>query len=161
MFFFLSFGLVAFIRAESFGEYHIKPSEPPEYLVGSLIMAKVVMIVDSLKRRRSGGRPLIYSTVWDTGLYWVAAMVLHHVEQVISLIRHQHVGFTEANRQVLLFMEKPIFWALMVSVLALTFAFCLVRELIRAIGEERFMEMFFGRHPRTRPPGAQDLPHTA
>jgi hypothetical protein len=47
-------------------------------------------------------------------------------------------------------MEKPSFWAIMLSVLALTFAFCIIRELIRYIGFERFMEMFFGRRPRQR-----------
>jgi hypothetical protein len=29
------------------GEYHITPQEQPEYLVGSLIMAKVVLLIDS------------------------------------------------------------------------------------------------------------------
>src|SRR5215475_8763610 len=81
-FFFISFGLVALIRTATFGEYHIKPSEPPEFLVGSLIMAKVVLIVDALwKKRRSSEGPLIYSTLLATGFYFLAALVLHHLEQ--------------------------------------------------------------------------------
>jgi len=150
IFFFLSFGLMALTRITIFGEYHIKPEEPPEYLVGSLIMAKVVLLVDAfMKNRAWRGRPLIYSTLWNTGVYFLAALILHNLELILTLVRHHHVGFVEANRQVLLAMEKPSFWAIMLSVLALTFAFCIVRELIRYIGFERFMEMFFGRRPRT------------
>src|SRR5215475_11353306 len=85
-FFFISFGLVALTRIATFGEYHIKPSEPPEFFVGSLIMAKVVLLIDAFLRKRSvSDRPLIYSTLVATGLYFVAALVLHHVEQIITL----------------------------------------------------------------------------
>src|SRR5262252_1740114 len=84
-FFFISFGLVALTRIATFGEYNIKPSEPPEFLVGSLIMAKVVLLVDAFfKKRRVPGRPLIYSTLAVTGLYFLAALVLHHVEQLVT-----------------------------------------------------------------------------
>jgi len=161
IFFFVSFSLLAFTRMTAFEEFHVKPSEPPEYLVGSLIMAKVVLIVDALKKRSWRGRPLIYSTLWDTGLYFVAAMFLYHLERVINLMRHQHLRFAKANREVFLMLEKPTFWSIIVVILALTFAFCMVRELIRAIGEERFMEMFFGRHPQTRLSGTEDLRRTA
>jgi len=150
-FFFVAFGLVALTRMSIFGEYHIKPQEQPEYLVGSLIMAKVVLLIDSLfKIRRDPGRPLIYGTLANTGLYFVAAMVLYHVEQTISLMRHRHFGFAEASRVALLTMEKPTFLTIMLAVLALTFTFCTLRELILAIGRERFIEMFFGRHGRQR-----------
>src|SRR5215471_13238727 len=150
-FFFVAFGLVALTRISIFGEYHIIPEEQPEYLVGSLIMAKVVLLIDSFfKIRRDPGRPLIYGTLGNTGLYFVGAMVLYHVEQTISLMRHRHFGFAEANRVTLLAMKKPIFLTIMLAVLALTFTFCMLHELILAIGRERFIEMFFGRHARHR-----------
>ena len=150
-FFFVAFGLGALTRMATYREYHIKPEEQPEFLVGSLIMAKVVLLIDSFfKIRRGPGRPLIYGTLWNTGLYLVAAMVLHYVEQVITLIRHKHVGLAAANREALLALEKPTFLTIMLGVLALTFTFCMLRELIEAVGRERFLELFFGRHPRQR-----------
>jgi len=156
-FFFISFGLVALTRMSIFAEYHITPEEQPEYLIGSLIMAKVVLLIDSFfKVRREPGRPLIYGTLWNTGLYFVAAMLFHHVEQIITLIRHQHLGFAEANLKALLATEKPTFLTIMLGVLALTFTFCMLRELIQAIGSERFIEMFFRRHPRPRT-GEEDV----
>jgi hypothetical protein len=161
IFFFVSFSLIAFTRMAAFGEYHVTPSEPPEYLLGSLLMAKAVLLVDALKKGTWRGRPLIYSTLWNTGLYFVAAMFLHHVERVVSLMRHQHLRLAEANHEVFLMMAKPTFWSIMAALLALTFGFCMLRDLIRAIGEDRFKEMFFGWHPRTRPTGIEDLRRTA
>ena len=156
-FFFVAFGLMALTRMATYREYHIKPEAQPEFLVGSLIMAKVVLLIDSFfKIRRGPGRPLIYGTLWNTGLYFVAAMVLHHVEQVITLIRHKHVGLAAANREALLVLEKPTFLTMMLGVLALTFIFCMLRELIDVVGRERFLELFFGRHPR-RPTEATDI----
>jgi hypothetical protein len=157
-FFFLSFGLVALIRSMTFGEYHIQPLQPPEYLLGSLIMAKAVLLIDAfMKNRGLHGRPLIYGTLLNTGLYFLGALVLHYFEQTISRIRHQHIGFAEASHEAVLALEKPSFLAIMLSVLALTFAFCMVRELVRCIGSDRFMEMFFGRHPGTGRRGAGNI----
>ena len=77
-------------------------------------------------------------------------MVLYHVERTISLMRHRHFGFAEANRVTLVAMEKPTFLTIMLAVLALTFTFCMLHELVLAIGRERFIEMFFGRRTRGR-----------
>ena len=156
-FFFISFALVEITELSIFGHYHITPEKQPELLVGALIMAKAVLLIDSFfKGRRESGRPLIYGTLWNTGLYFVAAMVLHHVDRIIALIRHQHVGFAEANREALVALQRPIVLTIMFVVLALTFTFCMLRELIQAIGTERFIEMFFGRHPRPRT-GGEDV----
>jgi hypothetical protein len=158
IFFFLSFGLMALIRMTAFGEYHITPSEPPEYLLGSLIMAKVVLLVDALMKNRTGhGRPLIYGTLLNTGLYFLAALAFHYVEQTITLIRHQHIGFVEASHEALREMEKPSFGAIMLAVHALTYAFCIIRELVRSFGWDRFREIFFGRRPGTGRTGAEGI----
>jgi hypothetical protein len=161
VFFVVSFGLVALNRMAIFSEYHIKPTEPPEFLIGSLIMAKVVLIIDAFfKTQRWQARPLIYGTLWNTGLYFVAALAFHHIEHVIALIRREHVGLIQANHEVLFEMQKPSFWAIMTSVLALTFVFCMLREFVHAIGSEQFTEMFFGRHPRRRAEG-EDITRAA
>ena len=161
IFFFLSFGLVALIRSMTFKEYHIQALQPPEYLVGSLIMAKVVLLVDALmKDRVRRDLPLIYGTVVNTGLYFLGALVLHYAEQTISRIRHQHVGFGQASHEALVALGQPSFEAIMLAVLALTFGFCMLREIIRYVGTDHFMEVFFGRRPRRgRPgaPGAEDI----
>jgi len=158
IFFFLSFGLLALTKNAIFGQYDIKPEEPPEYLVGSLIMAKVVLLVDAfLKARWLRNRPLIFITIWNTGLYFVAALVVHHLEQVLKLVRRQHMGFAQANGQVLQQMREPNFHLIMIWVIALTFTFCMTRELIRYIGKERFWQIFFGRRARSQSSGADGI----
>ena len=70
-------------------------------------MAKVVLLVDAfMKSRGIHGRPLIYGTLLNTGLYFLAALVLHYLEQTIRLIRHHHVRFAEASHEALLAMER-------------------------------------------------------
>ena len=55
---------MALLRTTTFGEYHRQPLEPPEYLVASLIMSKVVLLVDAFMKNRGGhGRPMIYGTL--------------------------------------------------------------------------------------------------
>jgi hypothetical protein len=51
---------------------------------------------------------------------------------MITLIRHKHVGFAEANREALLALEKPTVVTMMIGVLALTFVFCVLHELVHA-----------------------------
>jgi hypothetical protein len=157
IFFFLSFGLLAITRAAILGEYHITPEQPPEYLAASLIMAKVVVVLDALlKKMQSRSRRLIYVTVWNTLLYCVAALVVHYFEQVFTLMHHEHAGFANASARVIQAMREPGFLVIMIWLVALTFAFCVIREMIASIGWQRVMHMFFGRPPQSRT-GTDDI----
>ena len=101
-------------------------------------------------------QPLIYVTLWNTVLYSVAAFVLHNLEHLISAMRHLHLGFFEAGRQVFLTMADMRTWVIMMWVIAFTFVFCVLRELIHAIGRERFWNMFLGLpHPPHK--GTEDI----
>jgi hypothetical protein len=144
-FFFVSFGLAALTVSAVLSEYHIERQQPAEYLIGSLIMAKVVLLLDAfLKREWFRGRPLIYITLWNTGLYFVAGLTVHYLEELLKIKRRQHVSAAQAHHEVLRTMAQPGFRAMMVWVLVATFGFCAIRELIRAIGWDHFIEMFFG-----------------
>jgi hypothetical protein len=148
-FFFLAFGLHAMTVSAVLGEYHTKLEEPYEYLVGSLIMAKVVLLVDAFaKSEWLRHRPLIYASLWNTGLYVVAGFIVRYAERLLTLTHRRHLSFAEANRELLRSMSQPNYWAILVWLIILIFAFCMARELIRWIGSERFMEVFFGRTPR-------------
>jgi hypothetical protein len=48
-------------------------------------------------------------TIWNTGLYFVAALVVRHLEQVFTLVRRQHIEFSQANAQVLQEMRESAF----------------------------------------------------
>src|SRR3954470_6688417 len=93
LFFFLFFALLAITRSALLGEYDIKPGQPSEYFIGSLIMAKVVVLVDALlKKKWLRNRPLIVATLWNTLLYFAAALIVHHLEQVWTFVRHDQIG---------------------------------------------------------------------
>src|SRR5690349_4045897 len=160
IFFFFWFGLLAITRASILGEFHLVTSQTPEYFLGSLIMAKVVVLVDAfLKKTWLLDRPLIDATVWNTFLYTVAALVVHYVEQVATLMRHEHIAFALASGKAVEAMKHPSFAVIMIWVIALTFVFCMMRELIRSVGPARVMQIFFGRPPtRTR---RDDLPRAS
>ena len=149
-------GLLSFSVSAVLGQYHIELARPHEYLVGSLIMAKVVLIMDGVVDKEwLRGRPLIYPTLWNTGLYVLAAVVFDNLERLFTLMRRQRLGFDQAIRQILSNMAEPRYWAVMAWLIALIVVFCAFRELIDSIGSDRFKEMFFGKPSglRQRPSG--------
>src|SRR5262249_55745754 len=155
-FFFFAMGLLSISVSAVLGQYHIELARPHEYLVGSLIMAKVVLLVDTfVSREWLRGRPLIYPTLWKTGLYVLAAVALDNLERLFTLVWRHHFGFDQATREILSNMPEPLYWAAMAWLIALILVFCAFRELIDSIGSDRFMEMFFGKPSdlRERPPG--------
>jgi hypothetical protein len=149
-FFFFAFGLNALTLSAVLREYHLERQQPAEYLVGSLIMAKVVVLIDAfIKKEWLRGRPLIYMTLWNTGLYTVGALLVHYLEQSLKLKR-QHLTGAETHHRVIRAMSQPEFWAIMSWMIVVTFAFCFIRELIRALGWNRFIATFFGVIPRAQ-----------
>jgi hypothetical protein len=155
-FFFVALGLFSMTVSAILARYQVQLDRPHEYLVGSLIMAKVVLLVDTFAGNKwLRGRPLIYPTLWNTGLYFLGAVVLEHVERLLTIMRRQHVGFAQAARETLNNMGEPRYWAVAAWLNALIVVFCAFRELIDSIGRDRFKEMFFGRSRlRQRPAGS-------
>ena len=155
-FFFFAMGLLSFTVSAVLGTYHIELARPHEYLVGSLIMAKAVLLMDAFVNKEwLRGRPLIYPTLWNTCLYFLAAVGFDRLEQLFTLMRRQHMGFALAARETFANMAEPRYWAVMAWLIALIVVFCAFRELIDSIGSDRFMEMFFGKRSdlRQRPAG--------
>ena len=108
-------------------------------------MAKAVLLIDNFAGKEwLRGRPLIYPTLWNTGLYYLGAVVFEHVERMLTIMRRQHVGFAQAARETLNNLGAPRYWAATAWLIALIAIFCAFRELINSIGRDRFKEMFFG-----------------
>src|SRR5215471_6410548 len=86
-FFLFAMGLLSFTVSAVLGKYHIELARPHEYLVGSLIMAKVVLIVDTfVDESWLRGRPLIYPTSFKSGLYVLAAIAFDSLERLFTLL---------------------------------------------------------------------------
>ena len=118
--------------------------------VAALLVAKVVLITDKFPFvNRFPDKPLMYNVVWKTVIYTAAALLIHYLEHLVPL--WWHTGDLEAaNRQLGSEIVWPHFWASQLWLIVLLFVYCALRELIRAIGREKVIEIFFGRRA-TRP----------
>ena len=157
IFFFFALGLLSLTVSAVLGRFQIKLSHPHEYVIGSLIIAKAVVLIDAfMDKERFRGRPLIYPTLWNTGLYFLGALIFDHIERLLRLMRTQHLRFVPALRETFNSSGQPGYWAVMAWLIALIAVFCAFRELTNAISADRFKEMFFGKAsgPRRRPAGS-------
>lgn len=146
-FFLLSFGLMAFTASTFLGGYHVKLSEPPAYIGGSLIMAKAVIVIDAfLKREWLRNRPLVYAVFLNAILYFAGGLTLRHAERMFELMWRQHMPLAQANAQVLSEMGQPQYWAVIVWVMVVILGFSLTHEVVRIIGRDRFVQLLFKRN---------------
>jgi hypothetical protein len=144
VFFFIAFQLIAFTRALMLQEYGIRVSTFVTASIAALVVAKVVLIVDLLPFvNRFPEEPLIYNVVWKTVFYLVVALLVRYVEHLIPFVR-EHGDLVMANRRLLDEVVWPHFWAIQIWLLVLFFVYCALRELIRVLGRDRALNMFFG-----------------
>jgi len=144
VFFFAAFQLIAFTRALMLREYGISVSAFVTASIAALVVAKVVLIVDLLPFvNRFPDKPLIYNVVWKTLIYLVAALLVRYVEHLIPFVR-EHGDLVVANRRLLDEVVWPHFWAVQIWLVVLFFVYCALRELVRVLGRDRVLNMFFG-----------------
>lgn len=144
VFFFIAFQLIAFTRALMLEQYGIEVSSFVNATIGALIVAKVVLVVDLLPFvNRFPEKPLIYNVAWKTAIYIVAAFLVRYIEHLIHFVR-EYGNFALANRHLLDEVVWPHFWAIQIWLLVLFFVYCALRELVRVLGRERVLHMFFG-----------------
>jgi len=143
LFFFVTFQLLALTRVLMLEQYGIRPSTFLNATVMALVIAKVVLIADHFKVvNRFPEKPLIYNVVWKTAIYFSASFVVRYAEHVIHFWR-QSGSFAEANRRLVEEIVWPHFWGVQLWLLILLLVYCSVRELVRALGRERVIRMFF------------------
>jgi hypothetical protein len=143
LFFFGAFQLLALTQALMLKEYGIRVTTFVAATIMAMIVAKVVVLTDHFALvNRFPEKPLIYNVVWKTVIYFVASLVVRYAEHIVHFWR-QSAGFVEANRRLFLEIVWPHFWAVQLWLLILLFVYCAFRELVRALGRERIIAMFF------------------
>jgi hypothetical protein len=147
IFFFVALHIVAFIRVLMTKGSHFGPVSTVSIAVGSLILGKAVVIADMLPViNRYPDKPLIYNVVWKTVMYLLVASVIHYLERLVDFSRHAG-GIIAGNEQMLAQMVWPHFWAIEILLLVLILMYCTARELVRVIGKEKALRLFFGPTP--------------
>ncbi len=147
IFFFVALHIVAFIHALMLKKTGIAPSSSVSIAVAALILGKAVLIADILPFiNRFPNRPLIYNAAWKTVIYWLISVAIHYVERLIEFWRHAG-SFGAANQKLLAEIVWPHFWAIQIILFVLIAMYCTVHELVRVIGREKVMRIFFGPMP--------------
>ena len=115
--------------------------------VASLILGKAVLIADMIPTvNRYPNKPLAYNVVWKTVLYLLVASVIHYLERLIDFSR-QAGGIAAGNAKLLAEIVWPHFWAIQIILFLLILVYCTAHELVRVIGKEKMLRLFFGPTP--------------
>lgn len=144
IFFFIGFSLIVVTKALTLAEYGIQFSGFAKAIVGALLVGKVVLVADKTRFvNRFPDKPLIYNTIWKTGIYLLATVVVRYVEHLLPLIS-QHKDLVLANHSLWHEINWAHFGVIHIWLSGLIVVYCALRELVRAIGREKALQMFFG-----------------
>jgi hypothetical protein len=147
IFFFVALHIVMFIRVLMLEGTGISPSSSISIAVAALILGKAVLIADMLPMiNRFPTKPLIYNIAWKTVIYWLISVVIHYLERLVEFWRHAG-GFVAGNQKLLAEIIWPHFWAIQILLLVLIVMYCTMHELVRVIGKENVLRIFFGPMP--------------
>jgi hypothetical protein len=147
IFFFVALHIVAFVRVLMLKGTGISPLSSVSMAVAALILGKAVLIADMLLAiNRFPDKPLIYNVAWKTLLYMVMATLIHYLERLIDFWR-QTGGFVAGNEKLFSEMVWPHFWAIQIILFVLIAMYCTIHELVRVIGREKLLRIFFGPLP--------------
>lgn len=144
LFFFIALHIVVFIRLLMLEQTGLTLGTTASVSLAALILGKAVVIADLLPFiNRYPRKPLAYNVAWKTTVYTLIAMLFHYLERLIDFWRD--VGsLTAANEKLLGQIVWPHFWAIQILLLVLVLMYCTMRELVRVIGRDKVIRMFFG-----------------
>ena len=151
LFFFISLHIVLLVHNLMLEGTGISIGASVSVAIGSLILGKAVLLADLLPFvNRFPDRPLAWNIAWKTMLYFVVATLIHYLERLIDAWR-QAGSFAKGNEKLLTEIVWSRFWAAQILIAVLIFGYCTIREVVRAIGEEKARRMFFGPMPKKHP----------
>ncbi|MGH7981619.1 MAG: hypothetical protein ACREFF_00570 [Candidatus Udaeobacter sp.] len=147
IFFFIALHIVAFIRVLMAEGSHFVPLSTVSIAIAALILGKAVLIADMLPPiNRYPNKPLAYNIAWKTLIYLLMATLIHYVERLIDFSR-QAGGIAAGNAKLFAEIVWPHFWAIQIILFMLILVYCTAHELVRMIGKEKMLRLFFGPMP--------------
>ena len=147
IFFFVALHIVAFVRVLMLKGTGISPLGSVSVAVAALILGNAVLLADMLPViNRFPDKPLIYNVTWKTIVYLLISFVIHYLERLIDFWR-QAGRFIAGNQKLLSEIIWPHFWAIQIILLVLIVMYCTMHELVRVIGREKVLRIFFGPMP--------------
>jgi hypothetical protein len=74
------------------------------------------------------------------------ATIIHYAERLIDFSREAG-GLAAGNAKLFAEMVWPHFWAIQIILFMLILVYCTAHELVRVIGKEKMLRLFFGPMP--------------
>lgn len=147
LFFLVALHIVAVIRALMVRSSGIEVETSASILLAALILGKAVLIANMMPFiNRFPDKPLIWNVGWKTLIYTLVALLVHYLERLYEFWKVAP-SFAAANHTLLMEISWPRFWAIQILLLTLIFSYCVIAEIVRAIGHDRFKRMFLGPLP--------------
>jgi len=147
IYFFVALHTVAFVH-----ELMLKGIAPTtgtwlSVTIGALVLAKAVLIADHLPLiNRFPDKPLIHNVAWKTSIYLAVSLIIHYLEELFHFSRRAG-GVIAGNKKLIAEIVWPHFWAIHIVLFLLIVMYCMMHELVRVIGREKVLRMFFGPMP--------------
>ena len=143
LFFFIALHVVGLVRALMTRGQGLPPAGSLQIALLALILGKAVLVADMLPAiNRFPDKPLVYNVAWKTVIYFVLASLIHYLERLYDAAKLAG-SLAAGNRQLLAEMIWPHFWGIQIVIFVVIFNYCAIRELGRALGEERIFRLFF------------------
>ena len=147
IFFFVALHIVALVHSLMMKAEGISALSSVSIAIAALVMGKSVLLADLLPIiNRFPDKPLIYNVTWKSSIYLLVSLLIHYLEHLIDFWR-QTGGFVAGNEKLWAEIVWPHFWAIQIMLLALIVMYCTMHELVRVIGREKVLRIFFGPMP--------------
>jgi hypothetical protein len=144
LYFFVILHLVALIRALMLEGTGISLVTTTSATITALILGKSVLIADMMPFiNRFPEKPLIWNVAWKSVVYFLVALVVHYLEHLYDFWKLAP-GLAAANAKLLASIVWPHFWGIQLLLAVLVFGYCMMSELVRALGADKIRTMFFG-----------------
>jgi hypothetical protein len=144
LYFFVTLHMVALIRALMLRGTGIPLTTSLTVALTALVLGKAVVIADMLPMiNRYPDKPLIYNVAWKSVIYLLVALILHYLEHLFDYWRETG-SVVAANREMLAKIVWAHFIAVQILLAVIVVLYCMWRELVRVVGRERVVQMFFG-----------------
>jgi hypothetical protein len=144
IFFLFAFNVVAITTILLLKEHGV--DVPPVLMatILALVVGKVILIADHLPFiNKFPNKPLIYNILWKTFIYMIAVFIARYLEHFIPAFR-EHWDIVEAHQHLLREFAWRRFVAIQIWLMVLFLFYAVLVELVRALGKERVVKMFFG-----------------
>ena len=142
LFFLVAFHMIALSKTVLLEHYEITAMGVSIATIGALIVAKAILVVESLPLARLFSKRTLANVLWKTLLFGVVAMVFRVLEELIPIALRRGGVVATAERTIAA-IPWPYFWVFQMWLFALLFLYCLATELVRAIGGAKVRGMLF------------------